>query len=299
MKTVLLIFLIVIRLSSLSYAIPNAGFYLPDSVTETTFKYRSVENLIILPAIINDSIRVNLILDTGCRNIVLFGKRFTKLFNTRGAKSASVTGHGTGKGIDGFITLENKIAIDIVNGKRIPIVIVPGRSIFAGLVEVDGVVGYEIFSKFEVEIDFPMHRITFRTGGTGNSNLNNFIRIPLSVQDSKPVIAARVGFLKARQEQMNLIIDTGSCLALLIATTENKLKNQPVKIVGLGFNGTLKGTETPDGQLHFNQHSINNINTSVIRSEKHQYASIGTGLLKDYILILNYVKGYAALRLKA
>src|SRR5688572_28350118 len=284
MKTPLLIFLIVICLSSPLYAIPAAGVYLPDSVTETTFGYRSIENLIILPAIINDSIRVNLILDTGCRNIVLFGKRFAKLFSSKGARNVSVTGHGTGKGIDGFIALENKIAIDIVGGKRIPVVVVPGRSIFAGLVEVDGVVGYEIFSKFEVEINFPMHRITFRAGGMSNSNMNSFIKIPLTVQDSKPVIIAAIGFLKHRQEQMNLIIDTGSCLSLLISTTAKAKENQPVKIIGRGFNGMIRGTETSDGQLHFNQYSIMDINTSVIRSENHHYASIGTGLLKDYIL---------------
>jgi hypothetical protein len=299
MKTSLLIFLIVIRLSSPLHAVPAAGFYLPDSVTETTFEYRSVENLIILPAIINDSIQVNLILDTGCRNIVLFGKRFAKVFSGRGVRNVSVTGHGAGKGIDGFIALENKIDIDIVSGKRIPVVVVPGRSIFAGLIEVDGVVGYEIFSKFEVEINFPTHRITFRSGGASNSNLSTFIKIPLTVQDSKPVISASIGFLKARHEQMNLIIDTGSCLALLVSTTAKTNKNQPVKIVGRGFNGIIKGTETSDGQLHFNQYSITDINTSVIRSENHHYASIGTGLLKDYILILNYVKGYAALQLKA
>ena len=236
MKTALLIFLMVILLSSPSHAIPAAGFYLPDSVTETTFEYRSIENLIILPAIINDSIRVNLILDTGCRNIVLFGKRFAKLFSAKGARNVSVTGHGSGKGIDGFIALENKIAIDIVGGRRIPVVVVPGRSIFAGLTEVDGVVGYEIFSKFEVEINFPLHRITFRAGGAGNPNLNSFIKIPLTVQDSKPVIVAGISFFKARHEQMNLIIDTGSCLSLLVSTM-NEPKNMPIKLIGRGFNG--------------------------------------------------------------
>src|SRR5688572_24195031 len=59
---------------------PKAGFSLPDNVQEVTFKFRKFKNLILLPVIINDTVVVNLILDTGCRNLLLFGGVFEKLF---------------------------------------------------------------------------------------------------------------------------------------------------------------------------------------------------------------------------
>ena len=58
----------------------KAGFSLPEDVSEVSLKFQSIRNLIVLLVVINDSIQVNLILDTGCRNLVLFGKRFQKLF---------------------------------------------------------------------------------------------------------------------------------------------------------------------------------------------------------------------------
>lgn len=297
--TVIALTLIVVLISYQLRATPVAGFYLPDSVSSTTFNYKSVDNLVILPAIINDSIRVNLILDTGCRNIVLFGKRFTNLLIAPGARHVRVTGLGDGKGVSGALAVENKITIDIVKGNRIPIVVVPGRSVFAGVPGVDGVIGYEIFSRFEVEINFPTKCITFRPGNYNNpEDLAGFTKVPLTVSDSKPLISAGVTFMQNASEQMNLVIDTGSCLTLLVSTTAKLHIQQSPTTLGRGFNGIIRGVEINDGQLHLQQSTIANLKTAVIQSEKNHYASIGLGLLKDYVLILNYVKGYAALQLR-
>ena len=56
-------------------ATPDAGFFMPDELNEMTLHYKTYHNLILLPVTINDSVHVNLILDTGCRNLVLFGRR--------------------------------------------------------------------------------------------------------------------------------------------------------------------------------------------------------------------------------
>src|SRR5687767_14368562 len=94
-----------------SFASPNFGFCLPDSVNEMTLHYRAVRNLIILPVIINDSIKVNLILDTGCRNLVLFGKRFQKLLELNPGRQVQFSGLGSGKPVSGFLSLSNKTSI--------------------------------------------------------------------------------------------------------------------------------------------------------------------------------------------
>lgn len=296
--TIIALILIVVLTSTHLRAATAAGFYLPDSVSSTTFHYQSVDNLIILPAIINGSIRVNLILDTGCRNIVLFGKRFTNLLIAPGARHVRVTGLGNGKGVSGALALENKIAIDIVKGDRIPIVVVPGRSVFAGVPGIDGVIGYEIFSRFEVEINFPTKCITFRPGNYNHPDLTGFTKVALTVSDSKPLISAGVTFMQTSGEPINLVIDTGSCLTLLVSTTSKLRTQQSPTTLGRGFNGIIRGVEISDGQLHLQQSTIPNLKTAVIQSEKNHYASIGLGLLKDYVLILNYVKGYAALQLQ-
>jgi hypothetical protein len=279
-------------------ASPSAGFFLPDSVKEITFKYASIDNLIIIPAIINDSIHVRLILDTGCRNIVLFGKRFSRLITRSFDKDITFSGLGNGRPAKGYVSVENTISINVVQGKRIPIVVVPQRNIFSNISEVDGVVGYEIFSKFEVRINFPKNQITFRSGDQVNPKLTDYTLIPLSIEQAQPIISAQI-FYSAQEspEALNLLIDTGSCLSLLITTNDKKkVSKGSAKILGRGLNGTISGLETSDVKLTLASHELTNVKTAIIHSEDHNYASIGTDLLKNYILILNYAKGYAALQ---
>lgn len=48
----------------------RAGFFLPDSIREVSMEYKKIDNLILLQVMLNDSLQVNLILDTGCRNLI-------------------------------------------------------------------------------------------------------------------------------------------------------------------------------------------------------------------------------------
>src|SRR5436190_8785141 len=108
-------------------AAPASGFYLPDSLFEFTMRYKTVGGLIVLPVVINDSVRVNLILDTGCRNLLLFGKRFEHLFLTE-MKPVQFSGLGSGRPLTGRLSLNNSVSIEAVTGKRIPIIVVPNKN---------------------------------------------------------------------------------------------------------------------------------------------------------------------------
>ena len=72
LPSISLLLALTFSLSTLNGFAPTAGFFLPDSVRQVTLTYKRTFNLVLLPVIINDSIRLNLILDTGCSNLVLF-----------------------------------------------------------------------------------------------------------------------------------------------------------------------------------------------------------------------------------
>src|SRR4051812_38731006 len=110
--------IVLVVLFNTAFSNPRYGFYLPDSVSEMTLHYRCVKNLIVLPVAINDSILVNLILDTGCRNLVLFGKRFQRLLKLNSGKQIQFSGLGTGKPVHGFLSLSNSVSIHQVLGEK-------------------------------------------------------------------------------------------------------------------------------------------------------------------------------------
>ncbi|HEY9006557.1 aspartyl protease family protein [Ohtaekwangia sp.] len=275
------------------------GFSLPDHLQEVSMRYKSVDDLILLPVVINDSIKVNLILDTGCRNLVLFGKRFQKLFKLEPDKKVQFSGLGSGRSVNGALSLSNKVAIDAVVGELLPVIVIPEQNLFHSFINVHGVIGYDVFTKFEIEINPKEKQITFRPAATATLN-PDYIQVPIRIADSRPLIDCRVVFDKNRTHVCDLMIDTGSTLGLLLKTTDMdsyKFKFRPREtVLGRGLNGDIEGYQTNTEVLQLSALEIKNLPTGIIYSPWHNYASIGMNILKNYTLVLNYCKGYAGFK---
>lgn len=274
----------------------KTGFSLPDSVGEFTIRYTSVEGLIILPVRINDSISVNLILDTGCRNVLLFGKRFQKLFKVESGRTVEFSGMGSGKTVKGQLALNNTAAIGVVEGENVPIVLISDRNIFNTYWNIDGLIGYDIFTKFEIEIQPSRKLITFR------SAFNNYIphgyeKIPIKVVDAKPIINSSI-LLPDETLTWDLLIDTGSTLGLLLKSSDKSwfpLEDKK-EWIGKGLNGSIRGINTVVNKIKLHEYELTNISAGIIHSPWHNYASIGMTVLKEYSIILNYAMSFAALK---
>jgi hypothetical protein len=275
-----------------SWAGPRAGFFLPDSVQEVALRYKTLNGLIVLPVTINDKIHVNLILDTGCRNLILFGKRFEKLFPLHPGKKVEFSGLGSGKPIMGGLSLDNKVAIDAVLGERIPVVIIDDRNLFRNHPQIHGVIGYEVFSRFEIELNPASQQITFRPGAS-SSLPENYAHIELRIEDSRPILKGIVEYADGEKKEIDLMIDTGSTLGLLLKTTEQLIDGNIV--VGRGLNGLLKGERKESKSIILESIQLAISSVDVV-SSWNNYSTLGMEVLKEYSLIFNYSKSYAGLR---
>lgn len=299
MKTIRTLFTIcstMILLSAFA-ARPTTGFFLPDSVNEMTLNYRAVRGLIVLPVTLNDSVHVNLILDTGCRNLILFGKKFTKLFKMNSARPVIFSGLGSGRSVAGTLSLGNTVSIGEVVGQKIPVVVVPSSNLFESYHNVHGVIGYDIFLKFEVELNANARTITFRPA-LKSSVPAGYTQIPLQVVDARPLMESEVFLDNNTSRSLDLMIDTGSSLGLLLKTTNISEFNHHGKemILGIGFNGPVSGYDIVSRRLRLKGLEMERVATGIVSSEWHNNASIGMEILKDYIVILNYCKAYACFR---
>jgi|SRR5688572_10304531 hypothetical protein len=283
--------------TALSLALDSkAGFFLPENVSEVTFKFQTVQNLIVLPVTINDTIRVNLILDTGCRNLVLFGKKFQKLFSTEHGQSVQFAGLGSGKPVNGKLSLNNKVSIHAVIGEQIPVVVVPHQNLFSAYQNIHGVIGYDILIKFEIELNSHQKLITFRPAAQATLS-PGYQKVPLLIIDSRPLIRSTI-FIGSNGGQLcDLMLDTGSTLALLIKTTDVKKfpKFEDKKVLGKGLNGVITGIEA-EAELIFETIKISNISAGIIHSAWHNYASVGMDVMKNYSVVLNYCRAYAGFK---
>lgn len=274
----------------------NAGFYMPENLVEVTFHYKTYHNLILLPVVINDTITVNLVLDTGCRNLVLFGKRFQKLFDIQEGRKVQFSGLGSGKPVLGMLSLQNKVSLHEVIGERIPVVVVPSRNVFGNDLHVDGVIGYDIFIKFEVEVNPKEKLITFRPALTASLG-RSYQHVPIRIVDSRPIVDSRISMEKYIFP-CNLMIDTGSSLGLLLKTTDIGKFHVwgELRDLGRGFNGVVSGFEAVARQLEMKGFSLSSLPAGIIQSPWHNYASIGMDVLKKYSIVLNYCQEYVGFR---
>ena len=283
-----------------SLALPGpfrSGFHLPDSILELTFKYKTEGNLIILPVLINDSVQVDLILDTGASNLVLFGKTFQKYFQFVPDGKVQFSGLGSGKTLSGKLSIDNKVEINSVIGLDIPVVVVSEKNLFSALKNVDGYIGYEILQKFEIEINPARQTISFRSPMHERFPYG-FTRIPFKVKGSRPILDCAILLSLEQKRLCDLMIDTGSAFGLLMMSTDEHWiddKGRPESFAR-GFSGEVKGVEIKSSKIHLKNFVLDTGSSRIIRSAKRDYASIGMGILSQYSFILNYVKGYVELR---
>ncbi|MBT1705299.1 aspartyl protease family protein [Chryseosolibacter indicus] len=279
-----------------SYGGPIVGFALPDSMMKVTLKFRTLSNLIILPVTINDSVKVNLLLDTGCRNLVLFGKKFEKLLSVDKTKEVIFSGLGDGNAVLGHLSLNNRVTIDAVLGRSVPIVVVPQKNLFGKYKDIHGVIGYDIFQKFEIEINSRTQEITFRPAASANAP-EDHLKIPLRVDDSKPVITSTIS-LGGKTVSYDLMIDTGSSIGLLLKTTDVEQFGgfMEKSVIGRGLNGDFMGFSKVVHILTLENFKLKRVLASIVESPSRNEASIGMEILKDYIVILNYCRAYACLK---
>lgn len=272
---------------------PEAGFFLPANNAEVTISYMTYNDLIVLPVTINNGIKVNLILDTGCRNVLLFGKRFEKLFGTLPNREVRFSGYGERPPLTGKLSLENEVSIHTIVGKRIPIVILRDKNLFSGNSNIDGIIGYDIFIRFEVEVNSLRKEITFRSAYL-TENLVGYTRIPLKVEDTRPLVQSRIFFSERDEINFDLMLDTGSALGLFIRSSDNVLLAQaPKQMLGKGLGGNVKGTLRGAKKIVLEKLEINIRDASIYGSMYYTSGSVGMQIIKDYAFVLNYCKGYA------
>lgn len=115
---------------------------LSEDSTSVTIDYRTRRDLLIVPALINDTLRVNLIVDPRCQTLILFGKKFEK--HLKASKQFV---------IDNQQTQNHKVAIGPSVRKDVPIVVVRNIDPMNFFIGVNGVIGAEMITSCEIEFD--------------------------------------------------------------------------------------------------------------------------------------------------
>jgi hypothetical protein len=281
----------------------DTGFQLPEDQHQLTVPFKLINNFIILPTVLDNGITADFILDTGVRTPMLFNSKIKRRIKRRNT-SRKVKFSGTGKGekLTGNLLTELEMQIGKLKGHGLPLVFIKNNDSALQLTKdykADGVIGYQIFSKFVVEIDFKNQLITLTKPSEFLPN-HSFQAAQLHIQDTKPYIHSFITTEQDVKKPVKLLIDTGANHFLLLENFAKVTKHLPTSdertILGRGLSGNIEGWTGIVPKVEIINYELSNISTSFpihghyaeVFNIDGRDGTIGTRLLSHFIVTFDF-----------
>jgi hypothetical protein len=240
------------------------GFALAEGRSRVQMPIEIHNNLVVLPVVLNGQLPLKFILDTGVRTSILTEKTFSDILNLSYSRKLTIGGPGGEKVVEAFIT--NNVSFDLpgVHGEGHSLLVLNQDYLelrnYLGT-DVHGILGYELFSRFIVRIDYEKKLLTlmlpekFRPG-------RKFRAIPITIEDTKPYLQAIV-----RQDSadvaVKLLVDSGASHGLILEPNEKHTIYTPTpsikSIIGRGLGGVITGRIGRIRSLRINDFKIDNV----------------------------------------
>ncbi len=225
----------------------NLGFSLADDRKKVQVPIEIHNNLIVVRVVLNDVIPLKFILDTGVRTAILTQKSFSDILQLNYSRNYSISVPGEDKVINAFVTNNVSLTLPGVNGRGHALLVLEEDYLelrnYLGT-DVHGILGYELFSRFIVKIDYHRKVMTlmmpekFKPG-------RGYDVIPIRIQDTKPYMLAPISINDTHSLNAKLLIDTGASHGLLLdQETDNRIvipEKTVENVIGRGLGGEIKG----------------------------------------------------------
>lgn len=224
------------------------GFALEEGRKKARIPIEINNNLVVIPVIVNGQLPLKFILDTGVRTAILTEKVFSDILNLQYSRKYSVGGPGGKKIVEAFVT--NNVTLDLppgVHGEGHALLVLEEDYLelrnYLG-VDVHGILGYELFSRFIVSIDYEKKELLL-TQPDKFKPRRKFTTIPITIEDTKPYLQTTVAMNDSSKTRVKLLVDSGASHGLILEPDSNDTLAIPPKhissIIGRGLGGVITG----------------------------------------------------------
>lgn len=297
-------------LLSVMFSFGQGKFELPGK-QKAKIRFELINNLIVLPVEIN-GVKLSFMLDTGVSKPILFNITNTDSLQMNNVETIFLRGLGGGETVKALRSKNNFIKIgNAININQEIYVVFDQEINFTPKlgVPVHGIIGYDFFKDFIVEIDYKSKNIKLnkREGYTYKSckKCENF---NLSFHNNKPYIEGEV-ILGEKAIPVKLLIDTGSSDALWLFEDDShgisaKNNNYFHDFLGRGLSGNVHGKRSKISAFKLKSFTLKNVNAAFPDSSSIKFAkriedrngSLSAEILRRFNIIFDYEK--ATIRLK-
>ncbi len=284
----------------------NIGFDIIGGKNKISFPFESYNNLIVVPVILNHRMPLRFVLDTGVRTSILTDRTFSDILNISYARKIPLVGADGDREIVAYVANGISLKLPGVVGQGQALLVLEEDYLqlknYLGT-EVHGILGYELFNRFIVEIDYASSILTLHEPYSYKPKRKRNV-IHLEVQDTKPYIHTNFQLQDGTTINAKLMLDTGASHSLLLDMDSHPELKLPEKVVranlGRGLGGDINGYIGRIGSIEFGKYSFDNVISSwpdrgsfadILRRTGRQ-GTLGGGILSRFTVIIDYFNGY-------
>lgn len=222
------------------------GFSMPEGMKSVEIQFEEINNLIVIPITINRFITLKFILDTGVETAILTEKLFADILDVNYLRELTVAAPGIADSIEVYVTNDMTFYLPGgLVGKNMNMLVL--KDDYLQLSEnmgdeIYGIIGYDIFSRFVVEIDYDAKKLVLYDPKTFKPR-RRLTTIPLEIRKSKPYLRTSISQDNGTNS-IDIMVDTGASHAALLDFEDSEEFFSGKKIVtrlGRGIGGEIPG----------------------------------------------------------
>ena len=223
------------------------GFKMPDGKKRIEIPFEQHNNLIVIPVTINRFLTLKFILDTGVETAILTEKLYADVLDINYMREITIAGPGIIDSVQAYVANQATFGLPGgIIGQNMNMLVL--KEDYLQLSEnigddVHGIIGYDIFSRFVVEINYDDNILTLHTPEKFKKNKKE-VAVPIYLYRSKPFIQATIK-QKDQKANLDIMIDTGASHAALLDYQNVDGINIPeeriVTRLGRGIAGEIPG----------------------------------------------------------
>ena len=288
------------------------GFSLADGRKKVEIPIEIYNNLIVVPVVLNGALPLKFILDTGVRTAILTQKTFSDILNLSYSRKYTISGPGGEQIIDAYITNNVSLELPGVNGRGHALLVLGQDYLelrnYLGT-DVHGILGYELFSRFIIEVDYEKKMLTLSVPQRFRKK-RKYQAIPIKIEDTKPYLTTSVVFSDGKQMSAKLLVDSGASHGLMLEPTSDPRIVVPAaavsSVIGRGLGGEITGKVGRIGSIRLANYEIkdvianfpdpNSYFDSLKLGATQRNGAIGGEILSRFTVIFNFPKEEIYLR---
>ncbi|WP_225901902.1 PDZ domain-containing protein [Zobellia barbeyronii] len=300
---------IIFFLMLLSSLVTAQGFNLPKGQKIEKLKFQLINNLIVVPIEVNGT-ELSFLLDSGVSTPILFNISEKDSIQINNVSEITIKGFGGDVPIKALVSNGNQFRLKNIMNEDQKLFVVMDKSINFSTsmgIPVHGIIGYDLFRDFVVDINYMRKTIKFRDSESYVYSKNKKKQVlPLSIRAKKAYLNTGL-YQKDRKEfPVRLLLDTGSSDALWLF--KNDSINVPDKhyddFLGKGLNGNIYGKRTKVDGLRIGRFVLNDTKAAFpdkesmreLKNLAGRNGSIGGCVLKRFNVVFDYQRNLITLR---